>query len=43
MIYNVFTQNVPSSSKSETRNAIETFAFTFSSNFFLYLFNAVSF
>jgi hypothetical protein len=42
MIYNVLTQNTPASSKSVTRTAIEAFAITFSTNFFLYLFNAVS-
>jgi hypothetical protein len=42
MIYNVLTQNIPPSSKSVTRSAIEAFALTFSTNFFLYLFNAVS-
>lgn len=42
MIYNELTQNIPPSSKSAARSAIETFALTFSANFFLYLFNAVS-
>ena len=42
MIYNVLTQNTPSSSKSAARIAIETFALTFSTNFFLYVFNGVS-
>ena len=42
MIYNVLTQNISPSTKSVTRSAIEAFALTFSTNFFLYLFNAVS-
>ncbi|CAF1491055.1 unnamed protein product [Rotaria sordida] len=43
MIYNVLTQNILPSHKSVTRNAIETFALSFSANFFLYLYNAISF
>ncbi|CAF3364232.1 unnamed protein product [Rotaria sp. Silwood2] len=43
MIYNVLTQNIPPSSKPATRIAIEAFALTFSANFFLYLFNSISF
>ena len=42
MIYNVLTQNISPTSKSVTRSAIEAFALTFSTNFFLYLFNAAS-
>lgn len=42
MIYNSLTQNILPSNKSATRNAIETFALSFSANFFLYLYNAVS-
>ncbi|CAF4154250.1 unnamed protein product [Rotaria sp. Silwood2] len=42
MIYTVLTKNIPPSNKSTARNAIEAFALTFSTSFFLYLFNAVS-
>ncbi|CAF3423277.1 unnamed protein product [Rotaria socialis] len=42
MIYNVLTQNIPPTSKSVTRSAIEAFALTFSTNCFLYLFNAAN-
>ncbi|CAF3119077.1 unnamed protein product [Rotaria sp. Silwood2] len=43
MIYTVLTKNIPPSNKSTARNAIEAFALTFSTIFFLYLFNAISF
>lgn len=42
MIYNVLTQNISPSNKSVARRSAETFALSFSANFFLYLFNAVS-
>ena len=42
MIYNVLTQNISPSDKSAVRRSVEAFALSFSTNFFLYLFNAVS-